>query len=82
MISDGVAVITLANWHTDQQRIKLTIDWEKLKALGVTLEEAGARVRAPLIEGFQPQGSWAASESFLVRGKGAGDNEGWLLHLF
>ena len=63
--------------------MRLSVDVARLAALGVKAAAAGGapRLRASQIDGFQPEGVWAAGEAIEVQSKGSGHNEGWLLEL-
>jgi len=75
----GRFAITLANWDDDDTQVALLIDWASMRDLGFTAAAGAARLRAFEIEGFQREGEWSADASIVVRGKGSGFNEGWLL---
>ena len=63
--------------------MRLSVDVARLASLGVKGAAAGGapRLRALSIDGFQPEGAWAAGEALELQAKGSGHNEGWLLEL-
>jgi len=63
--------------------VRLSVDVARLASLGVKGAAAGGapRLHASAIEGFQPEGAWAADEALELQPKGSGHNEGWLLEL-
>ena len=63
--------------------MRLSVDVARLASLGVKGAAAGGapRLHASAIEGFQPEGAWAADEALELQAKGSGHNEGWLLVL-
>lgn len=65
----GSALISIANWNTENTNIKLIIDW---KNLGI--DPVKAVIEAPAIKNFQPQKEFKADDEILVE-KG----KGWLL---
>jgi hypothetical protein len=71
----------LATHHAHQ--VRLSVDVARLASLGVKGAAAGGepRLRASPIDGFQPEGAWAAGEALQLQAKGSGHNEGWLLEL-
>ena len=71
----------LATHHARQ--VRLSVDVARLASLGVKGAAAGGepRLRASPIDGFQPEGAWAAGEALELQAKGSGHNEGWLLEL-
>ena len=64
-------------------QVRLSVDVARLASLGVKGAAAGGepRLRASPIDGFQPEGAWAAGEALELQAKGSGHNEGWLLEL-
>ena len=75
------AMFLLATHHARQ--VRLSVDVARLASLGVKGAAAGGepRLRASPIDGFQPEGAWAAGEALELQAKGSGHNEGWLLEL-
>ena len=57
--------------------MRLSVDLARLAALGVKAATAGGapRLRASQIDGFQPEGAWAAGEALELQAKGRGHNE-------
>ena len=77
--------IAVANWAPRTARAALTLDWAKMRALGLVTggggDPADARLVAPRIDGFQPAGSWRVGEELTLQAKRRGQNEGWLLQI-
>ena len=73
--------VALANWAPRAVSVTLTFDWDALAALGFTAGAASAKLTAPDIAGFQPEGAWPASAQITLQPKRRGFNEGWLLQL-
>jgi hypothetical protein len=65
----GRALIALASWAGDTTWIGLQVDWKRLG-----LDPARARLRAPVIEGFQPGATFQPGDSIPVP-----SGKGWLL---
>lgn len=63
-VKPGAAMVSIGSWHETDVTVRLTIDW---KALG--LDPARTRIRAPAIENFQSEGSWAPGAPIIVPGK-------------
>jgi hypothetical protein len=65
----GKALIALASWAPGKAEVALSVDW---KALG--LDPATTTLRAPAIEGFQPDAAFAPDAPIPVE-----PGRGWLL---
>jgi hypothetical protein len=70
-VKKGRALIAIASWAKQKEKVKLAIDW---KALG--LNPAKARLHAPLCERFQPAAEFAPGDAIPVA-----PLKGWMLIL-
>lgn len=77
--------VALANWADQASTVRLVVNWTALMSLGLNaadpLRATRPTLRAAAIKGFQPSGSWAIGDEIVLKKKGAGFNEGWLLEL-
>ena len=66
---DGKSLLSIASWAKEPVSCRLEIDW---KVLG--LSEAGASLKAPAVEGFQPEMRFTPQDPIPVE-----PGKGWLL---